>query len=251
MKKLLLSVLTITVFGFGAKAQNVNIPDANFKAFLLASIPINTNGDTEIQISEAIAVTGTIDCSNLSISDLTGIEAFTALANLVCYNNSLTSLDVTQNTALTTLDCSSNYLTNLNVANGNNSNFPNWGFKAAQNPNLICIQVDNVAYSTTNWTNIDATASFSLNCNGSVGVNEQVSQSSLTVYPNPATSQLTLQLQSRQVIENVSIMDVTGKTVKTIITNNNTIDVSNLVKGIYFLQVQTEKGIVNSKFIKE
>ena len=34
--------------------QNVNIPDANFKAYLVANSLINTNGDTEVQISEAV-----------------------------------------------------------------------------------------------------------------------------------------------------------------------------------------------------
>jgi len=334
----------------------VNIPDANFKAYLVGNTAINTNGDTEIQCSEASAFTGFIDCSFLSISDLTGIEAFTALTQLYCTVNSISNLDVTQNTALTKLYCNSNslssldvtqntaltqlycqensissldvtnntaltklhcfsnsisslnvtqntaltelychtnslssldvtqntaltklycngntissldasqntalgrlfcednQLTTLNVANGNNANVSTSLFDATNNPNLTCIQVDNVAYSTTNWTNIDATASFSLNCNGSVGINEQDNQNNLTVYPNPVASQLTLQLQSGQTIEIVSIIDVTGKIVKAIVTNNNTIDVSNLVKGIYFLQIQTNKGMLNSKFIKE
>jgi len=282
-------------FSLNCSGCAVNIPNANFKAYLVGNTAINTNGDTEIQCSEASAFTGMIFCPNLSISDLTGIEAFTALTELYCHNNSLSSLDVTQNTALILFNCQNNLLSNLNipqspnllglwcsinslssldltqntalnqlfcndnsltslnVANGNNSNFA--GFNATNNANLTCIQVDNVAYSTTNWTNIDATASFSLNCSGSVGVNEQVSQSSLMVYPNPATSQLTIDLGISASLNGqnqiITILDVTGKTVKTIITNNNTIDVSNLVKGIYFLQVQTEKGIINSKFIKE
>jgi hypothetical protein len=37
-------------------------------------------------------------------------------------------------------------------------------FIATNNPNLTCIQVDDAAYSTTNWTNIDAAASFSTDC---------------------------------------------------------------------------------------
>jgi len=42
-----------------------------------------------------------------------------------------------------------------------------------------------------------------------------------------------------------------GKTVKTIIGNVNTVNVSDLTRGIYFIQIQTERGMVNSKFIKE
>jgi hypothetical protein len=102
MKKLLLVLLALPLIGFG---QNVNIPDANFKAYLLGNTAINTNGDTEIQVSEAAAFNGTIYCSCMSISNLTGIEAFTALTFLECGLNQLTSLDVSQNTALTQLYC--------------------------------------------------------------------------------------------------------------------------------------------------
>ena len=49
MKKLLLILLYLPIILFG---QNVNIPDANFKAYLVGNSAINTNGDTEIQVSE-------------------------------------------------------------------------------------------------------------------------------------------------------------------------------------------------------
>ena len=90
------------MIGFG---QNVNIPDTNFKAYLVGEPSINTNGDTEIQLSEATAFNGAIICDSMNISDLTGIEAFTALTELYCSYNQLTSLNVTQNTALTDLNC--------------------------------------------------------------------------------------------------------------------------------------------------
>ena len=35
---------------------------------------------------------------------------------------------------------------------------------ASGNPDLDCIQVDDVAYSTANWTNIDAGTTFSTDC---------------------------------------------------------------------------------------
>jgi Leucine-rich repeat (LRR) protein len=109
---LFLSVfLSATLFG-----QNVYIPDANFKAYLVGNSEINTNGDNEIQVSETSSFTGAILCNDLSISDLTGIEAFTALTFLECSFNQLTSIDVSSNTALTFLDCSGNNLTSLDVS---------------------------------------------------------------------------------------------------------------------------------------
>ncbi len=96
-------------------APIVSIPDVNFKSYLLANTAINTNGDTEIQVSEANAFTGNIEVSNMSISDLTGIEAFTSLTYLDCSNNQITALDVSNNTALRTLYCGYNQLTAIDV----------------------------------------------------------------------------------------------------------------------------------------
>jgi Leucine-rich repeat (LRR) protein len=108
--KLLLLLFAFPMVGFG---QNVNIPDANFKKYLINNAAINKNGDREIQVSEASAFNDTIDCSEMEISNLRGIEAFTALTALYCGNNQLTSLDVSKNNALAYLWCSYNQLTNL------------------------------------------------------------------------------------------------------------------------------------------
>ena len=39
------------LYSFG---QDVNIPDVNFKEYLVGEPLINTNGDSEIQLSEAL-----------------------------------------------------------------------------------------------------------------------------------------------------------------------------------------------------
>ena len=136
MKKLYF--LLFFVFSFLAKAQIVNIPDANFKAKLLSANPsnsiastemsiynapslnwivsnyhtIDTNGDGEIQVVEAEAIKY-LSLQYSTISDLTGIEAFVNLQTLYCHNNQLTSLDITQNTQLRVLHCFNNQLTSL------------------------------------------------------------------------------------------------------------------------------------------
>ena len=95
---------------------NVNIPDAIFKGYLIRNSAININGDLEIQAREARSFKGKMNCSAQSISDLTGIQAFTALTELDCHSNQLTSLDVSKNSALTWLICMSNQLTSLDVS---------------------------------------------------------------------------------------------------------------------------------------
>lgn len=94
----------------------VYIPDAIFKNYLLNNEAINTNGDDEIQITEAQSFTGEILVFRMGITDLTGIEAFTSLTLLDCLGNQLTSLNVSNNTALTSLYCNTNKLTALDVS---------------------------------------------------------------------------------------------------------------------------------------
>lgn len=118
MKKTILLILSAAVFATNATAQNVTIPDANFKAYLVADATINTNSDTEIQVAEATAYSGTIDCVNLSISSLSGISSFVNITGLNCAQNSLSgTLDLSANTALTSVQCNNNNLTSINLSN--------------------------------------------------------------------------------------------------------------------------------------
>ena len=115
---LLLLFLTITT----AQAQIVNIPDANFKAKLLNHNPvIDTNGDGEIQVSEAEAVTGILNISYNSfeekITNMTGIEAFVNITDLYFTFQMVSNIDLSNNLKLKKLDCSGNVLTSLNVSN--------------------------------------------------------------------------------------------------------------------------------------
>lgn len=138
MRKLILlsTILSLAVF---ANAQIVNIPDANFKAALLNHYPvIDTNGDDEIQVSEASTFANQMLVYDKNISNLTGIEAFTeitsldcsynqlsildvsyniTLTNLYCYNNQLVTLDLSNNTALTSVACQFNQLSELDLSN--------------------------------------------------------------------------------------------------------------------------------------
>jgi hypothetical protein len=79
-----IAIFLLFSFSQSAKAQNVYIPDSIFKTALVNNARINTNRDTAIQVSEAAAYMGSINVSNLGITDLTGIEAFIALDSLDC-----------------------------------------------------------------------------------------------------------------------------------------------------------------------
>lgn len=91
----------------------VNIPDANFKNYLLNNTSINTNGNGQIECTEAQTFTGTINCPSLNISSLTGIQDFTQITGLNCFGNQITTLNLSSNTSLTSVLCGNNPLNNV------------------------------------------------------------------------------------------------------------------------------------------
>ena len=132
MKKFYFTTIAL-LFLVVAQAQIVNIPDANFKAKLIA-LGVDTSGDGEIQNSEALVV-NSLNVSSSYISSLEGIQSFTNLYNLecpnnqlnflnvnglnnlqylICYNNNMYSLE-TYGTYLTFLSCGNNNLTSLEL----------------------------------------------------------------------------------------------------------------------------------------
>lgn len=121
MKRIgLISIL----FGLGAiyaypQESIVSIPDT---AFLYALIEegVDTNGDSLISQSEAEAITY-LDVNNNNkdrkINNLSGIEGFVNLDSLMCYGNSLDSLDLSMNTALLFINCHRNLIKKIDVSN--------------------------------------------------------------------------------------------------------------------------------------
>ena len=63
-----------------------------------------------------IAEVKSIWVSEYNIESLKGIEFFTALEALYCYNDKLKTLDISKNTAPTVLGCWNNKLTSLDVS---------------------------------------------------------------------------------------------------------------------------------------
>ena len=110
MKKLLLILLCLPMVGFG---QLTMIPDPNFEQKLI-DLGYDNLIDGSVNTASIDTITS-LDVDFSNISDLTGIEDFTALTTLWCGHNQLTSLDVSQNTALTTLWCFYNQLVSLNL----------------------------------------------------------------------------------------------------------------------------------------
>lgn len=99
--------------GTAGPIHALDIPDANFKAYLIENFDIDKDG--EISEYEASLVEY-MDCYNKNIASLCGIEFFKNLKSLNCGINQLIELDVSNNTVLSHLFCFSNLLTELDVS---------------------------------------------------------------------------------------------------------------------------------------
>lgn len=73
----------------------------------------------------------------------------------------------------------------------------------------------------------------------------------IQVYPNPAKDLLSIKNESNILIDKIRISDVTGKVILHQNQNTTQINIQNLSKGIYFLELFAGSKKENRKFIKE
>ena len=79
-------------------------------------------------------------------------------------------------------------------------------FGATNNPNLSCIEVDDVIYSTLYWSdNVPLSAYFSGNC-AATGIDNTAIDNTLMAYPNPTTGNLFITEKA-----DITLTDFSGK----------------------------------------
>jgi len=86
------------------------------------------------------------------------------------------------------------------------------------------------------------------------GVEDQVLANRLSIYPNPATSEIIIALPKSMHGE-IRIFDMTGKLLfykaNSLIDKNQTVDVSTLSSGVYFVRLNTPEGMASKKLVIE
>lgn len=89
------------------------------------------------------------------------------------------------------------------------------------------------------------------NGNFSVGIFESAAAPEIKFYPNPSSNRIFVDAEAIDIVENtnISITDVTGKTVLKTIYSKDGVDVSTLTTGVYFVTIESLNSTV--KFVKE
>ena len=216
----------------------------------LTQLSCYNNQLTSLDVSNNTALEG-LSCSENQLTAI-DVSIHPALENLYCDNNQLTKIDVSKNPALRSLGFNNNQLTSLNIQNGNNENLVYVHFQ--DNPNLSCVQVDDAAFSTANWTDEwwakkDETAMFSTSCMGTVSLNDLESFYPVTIFPNPA--QQAVQITMELAIYRLQVYAMTGQKLIDMRQATNRLDISALPNGVYQLQIFTDEGLVSKKLVKE
>lgn len=157
-KVLTASIINVT----SLNVSNSNIKDlTGIKDFSsLTSLNCSKNQLSELPVYYNTLLTN-VNCSSNNIQTL-DVSRNTLLLTLSASFNKITNLDVSKNKNLKEFDCAGNNLYSLNVKNGNNANMQRMIFgNFTENPNLLCIQVDDAAFSTEKWFAKDSQASYS------------------------------------------------------------------------------------------
>ena len=127
------------------------------------------------------------------------------------------------------------------------------------NPAAAGVGTYNLSYTFTDGNGCADTASASIQVSGCAGIEDESSSMDVNLYPNPAEDFIQLDINSE--LNNsdykLEIVSIDGKiyfSKNSVITGNHieTIQVSNLAAGTYFVKLQNNNGnVITRKFIKK
>jgi hypothetical protein len=206
---------------------------------------------TALDVSSNVNITS-LYCNDNSISNL-DLNQNLLVEYIYCYKNNLSSLDISENIHVKVISSFENQLTSLNIKNGHNTTIN--GMLAFDNPNLACIQVDDIEYANNNpnWVK-DMTANYNEGCN--LSINKLELQNLLNIYPNPVTDILHIENNKNIRIDKIIVYTVLGNIVLELINSENSyfdnqLNLSNLKSDVLLIKLMTEKGTIIKKIIKE
>lgn len=157
-------------------------------------------------------------------------------------NNQLTTLGFKGNTALKSIFLKNNTaLSTLDFQNGDTENISILNVEGSTSLTTILKDCDDVLPAT-----IPASVDVKDNCGNLSSVD--VSSNSFSVYPNPTTEKL--YIQTEQHILDVQLFDGLGHHIP-IRWADGAINVKHLNRGLYWLQIKTEQGVITHKVIKK
>lgn len=217
----------------------------------ITELQVWQNQLTSLDLSQNVALKF-IYCHDNQLNNL-NVSQCTELEILHCFINQLTNLNLTPNNSLTEVLCGNNELTDMDIRNGNNTAITS--FSSSNNPNLICIFVDDADYSEVNWTRDPASTFVETQAECDALAVNDFQNKKINIYPNPVQAKLYVSIPFDFFAPNslLIITDALGKKVhqSTLQVREFEINLSHLQNGIYFLNVKNNRTqLLTKKFIK-
>lgn len=245
--KILITLFTAVLLCQAISAQTTLIPDANFEQALI-DLGYDTGTPDGSVPTGNINTIRDLNVSWKNISDLTGIEDFTALTILICRDNYLTHLDVSYNDKLEFLNCRNNQLIELEARN---------------NPVLKTLRCSNNQLSSLDIRGSNTLSAFSCWENELKGleINNPNERASLraespehipyfSLYPNPAANYIVVETDQPS---QLTLYNKQGKLLLAkLIDGTHKLNLSILPRDVYLFKATDKQGRVYSqKIIKE
>ena len=174
MKKLFISIFTITTLVQLGYSQKTYIPDDNFESYLEANGIGDGIANNDSVTTANISGITYLNISNQNIADITGIEDFIGLLDFRCYGNQISSIDLSQNPLVFRLLCNDNDIDSINVS---------------QNFLMKSLDVHNNEIQNLDVTMMDSLEK--LECQGNQLSNIDLTQNTLLNWLNCHSNQLT------------------------------------------------------------
>ena len=248
MKKTLLSLFLISSFTLFAQSFSTGTQT------LLSGLTANINIDADTDIT-TLTLTGpsnawfAIGFGNL---DMGGTDVFrtngSTIVDAYSSGNALPAQDASQDWTLVSNTVSGSNRTIVATRANNTGDSDDHIFSAsAGSLSVIYAKGNSTSYAYHGGANRGFTT-----LSVTLGIPEN-NLLSFEMYPNPASDVLTVQLPTGTEKAEVSVFDYTGRLVssKTISSNDSTLDVQNISKGIYIIRVATNSKIGVQRFIKK
>ena len=248
MKKTLLSLFLISSFTLFAQSFSTGTQT------LLSGLTANINIDADTDIT-TLTLTGpsnawfAIGFGNL---DMGGTDVFrtngSTIVDAYSSGNALPAQDASQDWTLVSNTVSGSNRTIVATRANNTGDSDDHIFSAsAGSLSVIYAKGNSTSYAYHGGANRGFTT-----LSVTLGIPEN-KLLSFEMYPKPASDVLTVQLPTGTEKAEVSVFDYTGRLVssKTISSNDSTLDVQNISKGIYIIRVATNSKIGVQRFIKK
>ena len=214
---------------------------------VMIRITPRSSTSTDSWLVDNLVLPGEIFCapSTNSITEIT-CDSYTAPSGAI-YTSSAIFDDIISNSS----GCDSTITIDLTVNSSSSSSITETSLDVYTAPSSATYTTSGIYEDTIlNAAGCDSIITIDLTMNYT-GIDE-LNESIYSIFPNPVKDNITIKgLSENGEIQSIHLIDLNGSEIKEINPDENTVDVSSLSTGLYFMKIVHEHGVEKIKFLKE